>query len=376
VRIAWVLYGSLEQRTGGTIYDAHVVDGLRRAGDEVHVVSLDDRDAPQAGHGFARTLPPIARVATMAKAGLALAKQIEDIGPEMVVGDELCFRELGVAFRRLGRWAPRAGGAERARRVRRVLLVHHLTAWELELSPLRRRVVRAAERFAIDASDAVIVTSRTTRERLVSEGVRERIDVVLPGADRLSDRESGSERENGSDVRFVVLGSVVGRKRVLEVVRAFARGAARGGRLAIVGSTMRDAAYVTAVREEIARLGIGDRVVMEGEVDEVGVARALARADVLVMPSTLEGYGIAATEAIHAGVPVIAARAQGLEEALAPCPDATMFADDEEALAVALERFAHDQTVRTAMTEAARAASSRMPTWASCAEAFRAALIA
>jgi glycosyltransferase involved in cell wall biosynthesis len=378
VRIAWVLYGSLEQRTGGTIYDAHVVDGLRRAGDEVHVVSLDDGDAPQAGHGFARTLPPIARVATMAKAGLALAKQLEDSDPEIVVGDELCFRELGIAFRRLGRWAPRARGSERARRVRRVLLVHHLTAWELELSPLRRRVVRAAERFAIDASDAVIVTSRTTRERLVSEGLRERIDVVLPGADRLSKRgsEREREREHESDVRFVVLGAVVGRKRVLEVVRAFARGAARDGRLAIVGSTTRDAAYVSAVREEIARLRLGDRVVMEGEVDEVGVARALARADVLVMPSTLEGYGIAATEAIHAGVPVIAARAQGLEEALAPCPDATIFADDEEALALALDRFAHDHALRTAMTEAARAASSRMPTWASCAEAFRAALIA
>jgi glycosyltransferase involved in cell wall biosynthesis len=374
-RIAWVLYGSLEQRTGGTIYDARVVDGLRRAGDDVRVLSLEDGDAAHARHGFARTLPPIARVATMAKAGLALARRIEEIDPEIVVGDELCFRELGIAFRRLGQWTPRA---KRARRPRRVLLVHHLTAWEHELSPLRRRVVRAAERFAIDASDRVIVTSRTTRERLVSEGVREEIAVVLPGADRLRGSESESESEGGGarDVQFVVLGAVVARKQVLAVVRAFARGGARDGRLAIVGSTTRDGAYVAAVREEIARLGLGERVVMDGEVDEAGVARALARADVLVMPSTLEGYGIAATEAIHAGVPVIAARAQGLEEALAPCPDATIFADDEAALTVALDRFAHDQALRTAMTEAARAASPRMPTWASCAEVFRAALLA
>lgn len=367
MRIAWVLYGSLEQRTGGTIYDARVVDGLRRAGDEVHVVSLDDGDGPPTPHGLARTLPPIARVATMAKAGLALARDIEGIDPEVVVGDELCFRELGIAFRRLGLHA------QRGRRPRRVLLVHHLTAWEIELSPLRRRVVHAAERFAIDAADAVIVTSRTTRERLVREGVRERIDVVLPGADRL--RGSGSGSGGEGDVRFVVLGAVVGRKRVLEAVRAFARGAARRGRLEVVGSTTRDAAYVRSVREEIARLGIGARVVMDGEADEAGVTRALARADVLVMPSTLEGYGIAATEAIHAGVPVIAARAQGLEEALAPCPDATMFADDEDALATAFDRFAHDDALRASMTTAARAAAPRMPTWASCAEAFRAALV-
>ena len=46
MKIAWVLYGSLEQRTGGTIYDAEVVRGLRRAGDEVQVVSIEPGGAP------------------------------------------------------------------------------------------------------------------------------------------------------------------------------------------------------------------------------------------------------------------------------------------------------------------------------------------
>jgi len=43
MRLAWVLDGDLAQRTGGTIYDREVVDGLRRAGDEVRVVSLPGR---------------------------------------------------------------------------------------------------------------------------------------------------------------------------------------------------------------------------------------------------------------------------------------------------------------------------------------------
>jgi glycosyltransferase involved in cell wall biosynthesis len=132
--------------------------------------------------------------------------------------------------------------------------------------------------------------------------------------------------------------------------------------------------YVAQVRTAIAQLGLADRVTMVGEVDEEGIARALATADVLVMPSTLEGYGIAATEAIHAGVPVIAARAQGLEEALAPCPRATIFADDEPALAASLARFAGDASLRRTMREAAREAAPRMPTWAACAKAFGAAL--
>ena len=72
MRIAWVLYGDLAQRTGGTIYDAEVVGGLRRAGDDVRVVSL-----------------PRAR----------LARELRRIAPDVVVGDELCFCELALAFR-------------------------------------------------------------------------------------------------------------------------------------------------------------------------------------------------------------------------------------------------------------------------------------
>lgn len=377
MRVAWVVYGDLDQRTGGTIYDAEVVGGLRRAGDEVVVVSLANEE-PAGPRGFAATLPPLAKAARTAKAGLELARRIEAVGPDVVVGDELCFAELAIAFRRVGR---RGSGP------RRVLLVHHLTAWEAELAPLRRRVARAGERLAIEASDWLVATSWTTRERLVAEGVRERVVVVRPGADRLgrervperrhepvSGSSRGSSHGSGSDVRFAFVGAVVARKRVLEVVRAFAGGASRVGRLRIVGSTTRDETYVRDVRRTVAELGLGARVVMTGELGDDGVARALDEADVLVMPSSLEGYGIAATEAIHAGVPVIAARAQGLAEALAPCPDAHLFADDEASLASAMSRFATEASLRASMRDAARVASSRMPTWAGCVEGFRRAL--
>jgi glycosyltransferase involved in cell wall biosynthesis len=341
VRIAWVLYGGLDVRTGGTIYDAAVVRALRAAGDVVHVVSLD-AGSPRPN----------------------LTQEIEALGVDIVVGDELCFRELGETFPKLGR-------------VKRVLLVHHLTAWEAELDEARRSEVRVLEQKAIDSCDAIVTTSWTTRTRLVAEGASIGIEVVLPGADRLSYQRT-RDRHHERDVRFVFIGSVVSRKRVLELVRAFGAGTHTrdGAQLVLVGSTTRDSAYVAEVRAAIARLGIADRVVLTGEVDETGVARALDDADALVMPSSLEGYGIAATEAIRVGVPVIATRAAGLVEALAPCPDATLFVGDEETLAAALHRFATDAVLRESMTNAARAAAPKMPTWAACGASFREALAA
>ena len=67
VRIAWIVYGSLEQVSGGYIYDRLVVEQLRALGDSVTVVSLTpgQTELPDLRAGF-----------------------------DVLVGDELCFREL------------------------------------------------------------------------------------------------------------------------------------------------------------------------------------------------------------------------------------------------------------------------------------------
>jgi glycosyltransferase involved in cell wall biosynthesis len=339
VKIAWVLYGALDQKTGGTIYDRMVVEGLKRGGDDVIVISI----APGASN---------------------VASMIRDSACEVVVGDELCFRELAVAFNELGRDLPRTPA-------RRILLVHHLTGWETSAA----QSALPEERAAIEACDAIITTSVTTKNRLMAEGARARIDVVVPGADRLTVVRHEARHEDSRPTRFLFLGTVMDRKRVKELVRAFEGAVEEGeGTLTIVGSTTRDERYAREVKATLR--GGAERIVMTGELDDDAVARALGDADVLVMPSSLEGWGIAATEAIRAGVPVIAARAQGLAEALASCPNATLFADDEPALAAALQRFATDASLREKMTASAVAASPHMPTWAACVASFRAAILA
>lgn len=358
MKIAWIVRGSLDLRTGGTIYDRIVVDGLRAAGDDVRVVALDPPPA-----SFALAIP--IGLATGIRVGRALRR----MKPDVIVGDELCFREIAAAFPFM-----------RRTRSRRVLLVHHLTCWETELSSPVRHLARRAEHLAIDASDRIIATSRTTRDRLVSElshahrgGVPE-IDVVLPGADRLPllPRPTQPARQN---VRLLFVGALVPRKRVLPLVRAFASGAAPRAELVLLGTMAHAPRYVRKITRTIDALGLADRVITTGEVAEEGVARALADADALVMPSSLEGFGIAATEAVRAGLPVIAARTSGLEEALSGCGDAVRFVEGDAHLADELRRFTTEASIRASMTRAAAEAASKMPTWPACVASFREALL-
>jgi len=325
-----VLYGDLDARTGGTIYDRIVVDGLRARGDEVHVLSL--------------------KQPTRVRDAAALAHDVKKSGAEVVVGDELCFKELAVAFPLL-----RNAG------VRRVLLVHHLTSWEPELSRVSRTVVATVESTALRYSDRIVTTSETTRTRLA----RSNVSVARPGCDRLKVEPAN---RGGNVVLFV--GAIIPRKRVVELVRAFAKGAHSDARLVIAGTRSADVAYAREVARLVDALGIRARVTMPGELADGELARRFARADVVVMPSSLEGWGIAATEAIRAGAPVIAARTTGLVEALEPCKDATVFFDDEPALAEALRRFTTDPSHRAAMSEAASRCAPHLPTWDACVEAF------
>lgn len=337
MHIAWVVYGGLDDRTGGTIYDAIVVRGLREAGDRVDVIGLSER-------GLRR--------------GAALAREIDTLAPDVVVGDELCFRELAAAFT-LG-----------SRRATRVLLVHHLTAWETELARGARLRARVLETIAARAADAIVTTSATTAERLRRE-TRRTSAVALPGADRLP----ALPRARGETTTLLFVGSIVPRKRALPLVRAFARSADACAELVLAGSRTRDEAYASAVARAIDELDLAPRVRLVGEQDDAGLAALLARADALVMPSSLEGFGIAAIEAVHAGAPVIAARTSGLVEALAACGGAATFVDDEAGLAHALAVFTRDAELRASMQAAAVGAKTRLPTWGACVAAFRDALL-
>jgi len=339
LRIAWIVYGAIDQPTGGYVYDRLQIDALRASGAEVRVIAIASGDA-----------------------GDALAAQIGALAPYAVVGDALCVAEVGPAFARLER-DPRAGP-----RATRILLVHHFTSWEAEARD--RGGLRRVEADAVRASDALIATSSATAARVAREHDRP-VAVAPPGADRLP-RPPRAPRDP-SIARLLFVGSVIPRKRIPLLLDAVERALAASLALRLVGDASRDPAHAAAVgaridgspylREHVARLGVLDDAELAGE---------LARADALVLPSSLEGYGMVVTEALFAGAPVIAARGAAPDE-IARGGDGgggVVLFDGAAELDAAIARFASDAALRDRLERAASARSHDLPTWRASSSGF------
>lgn len=331
LRIAWIVYGSLEQVSGGYIYDRLVVEQLRAMGDEVTVVSLSpgQSELPDLRTGF-----------------------------DVLVGDELCFRELLPIFQAA------AGGP------RRVLLIHHLTAWE-HPPGAEREALLAEERATVAAADVCVATSHITADRLYAEGVARHAQVAEPGADRMPRPDTGGQEPSSALLRLLFVGNILRRKRVLELCEAFASMTRESAELVLVGAEL-EPDYAAEVRAVVSRAGVGRRVRFLGPLPAEGVAEQLAQADALVLPSLLEGYGMVLSEALWASVPIIAARVGAAEQLVSRTGAGLLYEpEDAFALGATLSAFVSDDALRARLRLRAWSAADVLPRWRGTALSLR-----
>ena len=171
-------------------------------------------------------------------------------------------------------------------------------------------------RFGIESSDVVTAVSESLRESTRSHfGVEKEIQVIPNFVDTEVysplRRDPELRRRFASDgERLVVhISNFRPVKRVRDVVRIFASIVQRvPSRLLMIGHGPER----SVAEEEVERLGLRDRVCFLGVLD--AVADLLAVADLFLLPSDGESFGLAALEAMACAVPVIAARAGGIPE--------------------------------------------------------------
>lgn len=230
--------------------------------------------------------------------------------------------------------------------------------------------LRRTEGAMLDAMTAVVTTSSWTRQRLLDlyALTAGRVHVAAPGVDE-APITPGSE--HGTELLCVA--AVTPRKGHDLLIRALATLADHSWNCLCIGSISRDPAFVEHVRELRLTFGLTDRVHLAGPRTGGDLDAAYAAADLLVLPSHGESYGLVVTEALARGVPVLATAANGLPEALGCAADGSLPGilvppGDSAALAGGLRSWLDDPDLRRRLRRSAHDRRATLDRWAKPSE--------
>jgi glycosyltransferase involved in cell wall biosynthesis len=343
-RVAFAVPGDLSTPTGGYAYDRRMIAELQSLGWQVDVIDL--------GNGFPR---PTAETKAAAHGLLAAMPN----GQPIVI-DGLAYGVLPEAARDMRERNPL------------LALVHHPLALETGLSPAEAQALQKSERGALAAARHVVVTSPSTAQLLLDDYdvPPERITVARPGTDR------GAMAPGSSDgiVRLLSVGAVVPRKGFDVLIAALATLKGRPWRLTIAGDRSRDPAAAALLDADIAHHGLAGQVEVLGALPDDRLAALYAGADLFVLASRFEGYGMAFAEALAHGLPIIGTTAGAIPDTVPPDAGVLVEPNDVKALARALRMLIENPNERGWLAAGARAAVLELPSWQDSAKLLAGAI--
>jgi glycosyltransferase involved in cell wall biosynthesis len=344
-QVTVVVPGSLATRTGGSIYDRRIVQGLKARGWHVTVVELDPVSHPLA--------PPL---------DTALPQFAGIPDGSVVLIDGLAFGTMPELIER------------EAWRLRFVPIVHMPLSATPGLTRGDAAWLANLERRALKHARHIVITGhrvRTQVQALYGSSDSSLITRIRPGAVRITG-EPGTRAERGSVCLLCVANLTPGKGHDI-LLRALAGLGDANWTLMCSGSDSRDPGTAGRLRSLAADLGVASRVAWRGESDDASLGAVYAAADLFVLATRGETYGMAVAEAISYGVPVISTRTG---EIPAIVGDGGLLAEpgDVEGFSALLAEAVGDATLRTRLRDGARAAAERLPTWDEAADAMAAVL--
>jgi glycosyltransferase involved in cell wall biosynthesis len=327
-------FDSPDRPTGGNIYDRRVCAALAEAGWDVLVTTVAGA-WPDPGPGPRADL---ARIVSAVPDG------------ETVLIDGL------IASPAAAQLLPHSG------RIRITVLLHMPLATALDTH--HDAGAERSEQLVLRAATGVVVTSEWSRRQVLAryEIPADRMHVARPGVDRAT---APARPVPGHLICVGVLSRHKGQDLLVEALADLAE---RDWQCVLAGPLDRDPDFVEQLRARISRLGYSRRIRLTGILTGAALSHAYTTADLLVAPSRSETYGMAVTEALAHGVPVVAAAVGGLPEALGSTAEGTrpgrlVPPGDPAALADALGEWLGDEHHRHRLRAAAQQRRETLHGW-------------
>ncbi|MFP3853907.1 MAG: glycosyltransferase family 4 protein [Anaerolineales bacterium] len=338
-----MIFGSLDQVSGGYLYDRQLVANWQDQGHQVEIISLPSRSYPEQ---------------------LALnwdrywRDHLTALELDALIQDELCHPALFHLNRQLHS------------RVNYPLIsiVHHLRSVEDHPS-LLLPLYRWIEKAYLNSVDGFIFNSKPTRVSVESLLGYEVSSVVAPpGRDHLEPGEAKptdrSRTPSDHILRWLFVGNLIRRKGLHHLLSALESLAEYPWSLDVIGRTDLEPDYAKEMQARMQQPPMRNRVRFHGEVVPASLHEHYSGADALALPSSYEGFGLVYLEAMGYGLPVIATAAGGASELVESGSNGFLVnPGDQQQLRDCLRKYLSDPDLVAAHGRAARKHYLSHVTW-------------
>jgi glycosyltransferase involved in cell wall biosynthesis len=343
MHVAFVIYGSLDEVSGGFLYDRQLVEHLQQRQHRVSMVALPWRSYTRSlSDNMSRCLRR------------ALQRQTFDL----ILQDELVHPSVFQLNRRL----------RRVLRLPIVALIHLLRSSE-NGSGWRRRLYKGIERRYLAGIDGFIYVNRHIEARVHAMLNANPPGVIAnPAGDHLraglTSEQIVRRAHCPGPLNLIFVGNLTPLKGLHLVLEALHGVPLDSWRLTVIGGLDRDPAYVRRIRQQITAAGWEAKVTLRGMLSNAEVGSHLAQSDVFAVPSNPESYSIAYLEAMSHGLPIIAnAQSDSADLIGHGVSGFCLQPDDSPGLAKHLCTLARDRHGLAQMSLAARERFVALPTW-------------
>ncbi len=341
MKIGLIVYGSLDTMSGGYLYDRKLVEYLRGQGDTVEIIPLPWRNyVSHLMDNFRFRLPS---------------------GFDVLIEDELNHPSLLAANSQ-----PHPCPV--------ISIVHNLHSSE-KRPAWQNAVYRQIEKRYFKSVDGFIFNSNTTRDTVHALTADDKPHVIAtPGGDRLGALTPERIRQRATEpgpLRLLFLANVTPLKglHVLLEAISFPQSAVS---VDVVGSTTVDSKYADEMEQFVIVHGLRSTVHFHGILDGEALVEKVQRAQVLVIPSFYEGFGIAFLEAMAFGLPAIGTAAGAIPQLITDGENGFLInPGDSKTLAKHLQELASNRGLLTHLSLGARRRFERFPTWEQSAGSIR-----
>jgi glycosyltransferase involved in cell wall biosynthesis len=259
---------------------------------------------------------------------------------------------------------------------KRVVTIHDMTFFKYPQvhEPCKIFYFRFFILMAARLASRTIVDSESTHRDFIArtDANPETVTTVLPGRPPTFDRPSAAPQAVITRERFGICGDYIlfvgtlePRKNLFRLILAFARLVTEGIPVQLLALGKKGWGYDPVYRL-IEDLGIGNRIVFTGYVDEDEKRHLMKHAKVFVYPSLYEGFGLPLLEALALGLPSVTSNVSSLPE-VAGSAAILVDPNDIEAIYRAIRRVLTDEKLRGELSAAARKQARRF-SWRTAAK--------